>query len=194
MIRTAADPGRTIIGTFLLLAAVAAALAPMAVSLRSAAVVLLAYFAFSVAGMGFAYLTALVAPAAGLLGGDTAWLIMLPVILAGNLLGMIGLEFAWRAPALIISPLLLVMPATVVSFLSSLSLFRIELPWDDGNGAWVPLHLLSALFGVLIAVLVDRQRERRGGAGVPESATRTGASTTGMRSRSLAGPEGPRSR
>jgi len=192
VIRTAAEPGRTIIGTFLLLAAMAAALAPMAVSLRSTAVVLLAYFAFSVAGMGFAYLTALVAPAVGLLGGDTAWLIMLPVILSGNLLGMIGLEFAWRAPALIISPLLLVTPALVVLLLSRQSLFRIELPWDDGNGAWVPLHLLSALFGVLIALWVDRHRARRGGAS--EAASRAGAAVTGTRSRSLAGPERPRSR
>jgi hypothetical protein len=192
VIRTAAEPGRTIIGTFLLLAAMAAALAPMAVSLRSAAVVLLAYFAFSVAGMGFAYLTALVAPAVGLLGGDTAWLIMLPVILSGNLLGMIGLEFAWRAPALIISPLLLVTPALVVQLLSRQSLFRIELPWDDGNGAWVALHLLSALFGVLIALWVDRHRARRDSAA--EAAGRAGAAVTGTRSRPLAGSERPGSR
>lgn len=191
MIRTAAEPGRTIIGTFLLLAAMALALAPLAVSLRSAGIILLAYFAFSVGGMGFAYLTALVAPAVGLVGGDSAWLIMLPVVLSGNLLAMIGLEFAWRAAALLVSPLLLVAPALVVQLLSRQTLFRIDLPWDDGNGAWLPLHLLSALFGMLVAIGVDRHRSRK--ASLQDISARAASATSG-RARPPLGGEAPRPR
>lgn len=160
MIRSAPEPARTIVGTFLVLAAIALAVAPLSVALRSSGVALLAYFAFSVGGMPFAYLTALVAPALGLLGGDQAWMIMLPVILSGNLLAMLGLEFGWRWGALLLSPLLLVTPAFVVMTLSAQSLFRVDLPWDDAGGAWLALHLLMALFGMLIALMIDRQRRR----------------------------------
>jgi hypothetical protein len=131
VIRTAVEPQRTIIGTFMVLAAIVAAVAPMPVSLRSAAVALFAYLAFSVGGMAFAYVAALVAPALGLLGGDTAWLIMLPIVLSGNLLAMLGLEYAWRWAALLVSPLLLVAPALFVQTMSRRELFRVELPWDD---------------------------------------------------------------
>jgi len=160
VIRTAPEPQRSIIGTFLILAAVVAAVAPVPIALRSAAVVLFAYLAFAVGGMPFAYVAALAAPALGLLGGDPAWLIMLPVVLAGNLLAMLGLEYAWRWAALVVSPLLLVVPAVFVQAMAQRELFRVELPWDDGRGAWVGLHLLVAVFGILIALLVDRQRGR----------------------------------
>jgi len=178
VIRTAGEPQRTIIGTFLVLAAIVAAVAPMPVSLRSAAVALFAYLAFSVGGMAFAYVAALVAPALGLLGGDTAWLIMLPIVLSGNLLAMLGLEYAWRWAALLVSPLLLVAPALFVQTMSRRELFRVELPWDDARGVWVPLHLLVGVFGVLVALLVDRQRS----AGV------TGTASPGRRG----GPRDPR--
>jgi hypothetical protein len=59
VIRAAPEPQRTIIGTFLVLAAVVAAVAPMSVALRSAAVVLFSYLAFAVGGMPFAYIAAL---------------------------------------------------------------------------------------------------------------------------------------
>jgi len=160
VIRTAPEPQRTIIGTFLVLAAVVAAVAPMSVALRSAAVVLFSYLAFAVGGMPFAYLAALGAPALGLLAGDVAWMIMLPIVLSGNLLAMLGLEYAWRWAALVVSPVLLVVPAVFVQTMAQRELFRVELPWDDGRGAWVGLHLLVAAFGVLIAVVVDRQRGR----------------------------------
>ena len=160
MIRTAPEPQRTIIGTFLVLAAVVAAVAPMSVALRSAVVVLFSYLAFAVGGMPFAYLAALAAPALGLLAGDVAWLIMLPIVLSGNLLAMLGLEYAWRWAALVVSPVLLVVPAVFVRTMAQRDLFRVELPWDDGRGAWVGLHLLVGVFGVLIALVVDRQRRR----------------------------------
>jgi hypothetical protein len=160
VIRTAPEPQRTIIATFLVLAAVVAAVAPMSVALRSAVVVLFSYLAFAVGGMPFAYLAALGAPALGLLAGDVAWMIMLPIVLSGNLLAMLGLEYAWRWAALVVSPVLLVVPALFVQTMARRELFRVELPWDDGRGAWVGLHLLVAAFGVLIALLVDRQRNR----------------------------------
>jgi hypothetical protein len=163
VIRAAPEPQRTIIGTFLVLAAVVAAVAPMSVALRSATVVLFSYLAFAVGGMPFAYIAALGAPALGLLAGDVAWMIMLPVVLSGNLLAMLGLEYAWRWAAIAVSPALLVAPAVFVQAMSQRDLFRVELPWDDGRGAWVGLHLLVGVFGVLIALLVDRQRAR----GVP---------------------------
>jgi hypothetical protein len=160
VIRTASEPQRSIVGTFLVLAAVVSAVAPMPVSLRSAAVVLFAYLAFAVGGMAYAYVAALLAPALGLIGGDASWLIMLPIVLSGNLLAMLGLEFGWRWAAVALSPLLLVTPALFVQSMARSELFRVELPWDDARGAWVGLHLLVAVFGVLVALLVDRRRRR----------------------------------
>jgi hypothetical protein len=162
VIRTAAEPQRTIVGSFLVLVAFIAAIAPVALPVRSAAIVLAAYLAFSVGGMAFAYLTALVAPALGLIGGDEAWLIMLPIMLAGNLLAMLALEWTWRWWALLVSPLLLIAPALFVAWASDLSLFRLSLPWDDGRAMWIGLHLLVAVLGLLLAIMVDRVRTRAG--------------------------------
>ncbi len=184
MIRTAPEPQRTIIGTFLVLAAVVAAVAPMSVALRSATVVLFSYLAFAVGGMPFAYLAALGAPALGLLASDVAWMIMLPIVLSGNLLAMLGLEYAWRWAAIVVSPVLLVTPAIFVRVMSQRDLFRVDLPWDDGRGAWVGLHLLVALFGTLVALLVDRQRVRAAPARGPTDA---GRGSSGRRRRGSAG-------
>ncbi len=160
MIRTAPEPQRTIVGIFVVLAAVVVAVTPLPVSLRSAAIGLLAYLAFAVGGMPFAYLTALLGPALGLVAGDAAWLVMLPIVLSGNLLAMLGLEYAWRWAAIVVSPLLLVTPALFVQAMARRELFRVELPWDDGRGAWVGLHLLVGVFGVLVAILIERRRRR----------------------------------
>ena len=70
MIRTAAMPQRLFIALFVFLAAVAFAVAPLPLMLRSVGVVLCAYLAFSTAGMPAAYLTALLAPPLGLIRGD----------------------------------------------------------------------------------------------------------------------------
>jgi hypothetical protein len=160
VIRTAPEPQRTIVGIFVVLAAVVIAVTPLPVSLRSAAIALLAYLAFAVGGMPFAYLTALLGPALGLVAGDAAWLVMLPIVLSGNLLAMLGLEYAWRWAAIVVSPLLLVTPALFVQAMAGRELFRVELPWDDGRGAWVGLHLLVGVFGVLVAILIERRRRR----------------------------------
>ena len=161
MIRPAPDPQRLIIGTFMVLAAVVFAVAPLPLPVRSAGIVLAAYLAFGVGGMPFAYLAALLAPPAGLIAGDAEWLVMLPIILSGNLLGMLALEFGWRYPALVLSPLLLITPAAFVQLATQRELFAVELPWDDARALWLTLHALVAVLGVLSAFMLDRQRTRR---------------------------------
>ena len=159
MIRTLPAPQNVIIGSFLVLAAAAFAAAPLGIMLRSLGILVISYLAFSVGGTPFAYLSALIAPPVGLIGGDPSWLVMLPIVMSGTLLGMLGLEYAWRYPALIVSPLLVVLPHFVASRLATQSLFSVELPW--GNPAnWLGLHLLAALAGTLVCVYLDRRRER----------------------------------
>ncbi len=160
VIRTAPAPQSTIIGIFLVLLAAVAAVAPLPLAFRSAGILAAAYLAFAAGGMPWAYLTALVAPAVGLLGGDSAWLVMLPVILSGNLLAMLGLEYAWRWPALIVSPLLLIAPQVTTLALSQRELFRVELPWEPNGAAWIALHALVAVAGILAAILIERSRLR----------------------------------
>jgi hypothetical protein len=185
VIRTAPEPQRTIIGTFLVLAAVVAAVAPMAVSLRSAAIALLAYFAFAVGGMPFAYLAALVGPALGLVAGDVDWLVMLPIVLSGNLLALLALEFAWRWWAVLLSPALLIVPAAFVQSMAQRELFRVELPWDDARGAWLGLHALVGVFGVLVAILIERRRTR----GEAAPVARRGRLTDAERAQRVAPPK-----
>lgn len=147
-----------IIGLFLFLAAVVCAVAPLPLVLRSAGVLLFSYLAFATAGLPAAYLTALLAPVFGLLSGSEGWLVMLPVILASNLLAMLGLEYAWTWPALIVSPLLQVTPQAVTLLLSRRELFAVELPWEPGAQLWLLLHGLIALLGVLLALFLERKR------------------------------------
>ncbi|HEX7038556.1 MAG TPA: hypothetical protein VF202_00410 [Trueperaceae bacterium] len=161
MIRAAPMPQRLFIGLFLFLAAVVIAVAPAPTVFRSAGVALCAYLAFAGAGMPAAYLTALIAPPLGLVQGTGDWLVMLPIVLAGNLLAMLGLEFAWRLPAVAVSPLLLVAPAFVAWQLSTQELFEVSLPWSVPERTWVLLHLLVGVAGVLLALLVDRRRATR---------------------------------
>src|SRR5690606_15822831 len=158
MIRTTAMPQRLFIALFLFLAAVVFAVAPLPLMFRSLGVVLCSYLSFAAAGMPAAYLTALLAAPLGLIRGDQEWLVMLPIILSGNLLAMLGLEFAWRMLALVVSPVLLVVPAVVTWQLSQQALFEVTLPWDSQESTWVVLHLLIAAAGVLVAMYLDRRR------------------------------------
>lgn len=162
MIRTAPMPQRLFIGLFVFLAAVVIAVAPVPTVYRSAGVALCAYLAFAGAGMPAAYLTALIAPPLGLVQGAGDWLVMLPIVLAGNLLAMLGFEYTWRLPALVVSPLLLVAPAFVAWRLSYQDLFEVSLPWAANEGTWVVLHLLVGVAGVLLALFVDRRRATAG--------------------------------
>jgi hypothetical protein len=183
-------PQRLFAGIFFVLAAIVCAVAPMPPVFRSLGIVLSAYLGFSAAGMPVAYLCALLAPPFGLIGGDPDWLVMLPIVLSGNLLAMLGLEFGWRYGALVLSPVLLVAPAIVSWQLSKKPLFEVALPWHVSEGAWVALHLLVAALGVLVSLFLDRRREAhasggedepravdprreaRGGAGRPAARTR----------------------
>ena len=162
MIRTAPRPQNVIIGVFLFLAAVVVAVAPIPPLFRSLGVVLFAYLNFATAGMPAAYLTALLAPPLGLVGGASDWLVMLPIVMSGNLLAMLGLEYAWRYPAVVVSPLLLIVPMSVAAILSSRPLFEVNLPWDGQSGSWILLHALLAFAGVLVALYLDRRRAARG--------------------------------
>lgn len=159
--RTAPPPQHLIIGTFVFLLAIVFAVAPAPIIVRSLAIVACCYLAFSAAGMPFAYLVALVAPPVGLLSGDGDWLVMLPIMLASGLLAMLALEFSWRYPAIILSPLLYVMPPLFVTVASRQALFAVELPWEGAAMIWTLLHGLIALAGMLFAVTIDRRRENR---------------------------------
>lgn len=159
---TQANPSRALfIGIFLFLAAAACAVAPMPILFRSLGVVLFSYASFALAGSQMALFTALIAPVVGLLSGSEEWLVMLPIILASNLLGMLGLDFAWRYAALIVSPVLLSAPGVVSVLLSGQELFEVELPWQGEGVTWIGLHALVALLGVLGALLLDRSRRKR---------------------------------
>jgi hypothetical protein len=151
---------RLAIGAFLFLAAVACAVAPLPLAFRSSGILLFAYLAFSVGGSPAAQLIALLAPPLGLISGDHDWLVMLPITLSSNLLAMIGLEYAWRYPALLVSPLLQTIPQLFVLLVSRQVLFEVELPWEPRPDIWIALHTLTALAGVLVVVYLDRRRER----------------------------------
>lgn len=161
MIRTVAMPQRLFIGLFFFLAAVVCAVAPMPILYRSLGIALSAYLGFAMAGMPAAYLTALLAPPMGLIGGDPDWLVMLPVVLSGNLLAMIGLEYGWRLLAVPLSPILLVVPALATWQLPQrMALFEVSLPWEGQQATWVAMHLLVAAAGVLVSLYLDRRRGR----------------------------------
>lgn len=162
MIRTVAMPQRLFIGLFFFLAAVVCAVAPMPILYRSLGIALFAYLGFSMAGMPAAYLTALLAPPVGLIGGDPDWLVMLPIVLSGNLLAMIGLEYGWRLLAVPLSPVLLVVPALVTWQLPQrMALFEVTLPWEGQQATWIAMHLLVAAAGVLVSLYLDRRRGRK---------------------------------
>lgn len=161
MIRTVAMPQRLFVGLFFFLAAVVCAVAPMPLLYRSLGIALSAYLGFAMAGMPAAYLTALLAPPVGLIGGDPDWMVMLPIVLSGNLLAMIGLDYGWRLLAVPLSPVLMVLPAIAAWRLPEQPLFEVALPWDGQQGAWILLHFLVAAAGVLASLYLDRRRERR---------------------------------
>lgn len=160
MIRTAPAPQSTIIGVFLFLAAVVVAVAPLPLLFRSLGTLLFAYLAFAMAGMPAAYLTALLAPALALILQDRGWLVMLPIVMSSNLLGMLGLEYAWRTPALVVSPVLVGIPLLVAWQAAQRPLFEVALPWDGIQGTWLLTHVLIAFGGVLVALYLDRRRSR----------------------------------
>lgn len=159
MIRTLPFPQNLIIGVFLVLAAGVFAVAPLPLVYRSLGILFICYIALSVGGTPFAYLAALLMPPLGLLSGDSNWLVMLPIIMSSTLLAVLGVEFAWRYLAIIVSPLLAIAPHFIGSQMAQQSLFSVALPWEPVS-TWVGLHALAALAGILIVIYVDRLRER----------------------------------
>lgn len=154
-------PRRLVIGLFLVLLAVVLAVAPLPLLARSLGILASSYAAFSFGGPPFAFAAALLAPVAGLLTGGVDWLVMLPLLLSSGLLGFLGLDFAWRYPAVIVSPLLYIAPQTIVWWLSQRDLFAVDLPWSPTAETWLGLHALVALLGVLFAVGLERLRDRQ---------------------------------
>ena len=141
-------PHTPIVGTFLFLLAVVLAVAPLPLLVRSLGVVFGSYAAFTFAGLPFAFAAALLAPVAGLLTGGEAWLVLLPLMLVSGLLALLGLDYAWRTPALVVSPLLYVLPQFIVWQLSQRALVAVALPWSPSPPVWLGLHALAALVGV----------------------------------------------
>jgi hypothetical protein len=160
MVRTLPFPQNLIIGIFLFLAAAAFAAAPLALVYRSLGILFAVYLIFIAGGTPFAFLTALITPLVGLIGGDQDWLIMLPILLSSNLLAVLGLEYAWRYPALIISPLLSIAPQVIAQQLSRSGIFEVTLPWEPAS-TWLGLHALTALAGTLVTIYLDRRMEQR---------------------------------
>lgn len=161
MIRTLPAPQNVIVGGFFFLLAAALAIAPLGLLYKSLGILLAMYLAFSAGGMPFAYLSALIAPPVGLLSGNPDWLVMLPLVMVWLLLAALGLEYAWRYPAVAVSPLLCVLPQLLAARLSRQELFQVALPWEPA-GTWVLLHGLVAVAGTLLAVYLDRLRRKRG--------------------------------
>ena len=95
------------------------------------------------------------------IASDPDWTVMLPMVLSSNLLAMLGLEFGWRVPALIVSPLALAIPLIFVRIASKMELFAVELPWEGSSGLWIALHVLVAVAGILLALALDRRRARQ---------------------------------
>ena len=158
-LHTLKNPQKSIISIFLFLAAAAFAISPLNMEYRTAGIVVMSYLAFSTGGLPFAYLTALLAPIIGLIGGDNQWLIMLPIILSSLFLAVLGLEYSWRYAAIIISPLLFISPQLIADYLSKKQLFFVQLPWEPAD-KWIYLQLLTAVGSVLLVIYIDRLRER----------------------------------
>ena len=154
-------PHLLIVGVFIFLLAAVLAVAPLPLLARSLGVALCFYAAFTFAGLPFAFATALLAPLAGLLTGSGDWLVMLPLLLVSGLLALLGLDYAWRTPALIVSPLLYILPQIVAWQLSQRSLFAVALPWQPSAPVWLGLHALVAVLGTLAALWWRRAGARR---------------------------------
>ncbi len=150
-----------IVGAFFFLGAVALAAAPLPILFRDLGIIFVAYLAFALIRPGVAYMIVILAPPLGLLSGSPDWLIMQPLVISSGLLAMIGLEYGWRYPAIVVSPLLYLLPYLIAGQMSRMELFAVELPFAPSFQAWLTLHGLVALAGVLLALYIDRRRERR---------------------------------
>lgn len=154
------SPRNVFMGIFLCCFAAVITVSPLPMLYRSMSILLIAYFAASFGGMPFAYLVVVLIPSLGLLKSDNSWLIFLPLIISSGVLAMLGLEYAWRYGALILSPLLYLIPQIFVWQVSEHRLFNLTLPWQPNAGRWMVVHTCITFTGVLIMLFLDRKRQK----------------------------------
>jgi hypothetical protein len=160
MIRTAPQPYNLFIGAGLILLSVAIALSPLATLYRSVAILFCAYLAFSNSGTPAAYIIVLFSPLFGLRVETDTWLVLLPVMLSTNLLAMLGLDYGWRYGAIVLSPVLAVLPVLIAWQGALHPLFNVTLPWQPDARTWIVMHTVVALAGVVIGLALDYKRAR----------------------------------
>lgn len=158
MIRTAPQPYNLFAGAGLVLLSIAIALSPVATLYRSVAILFCAYLAFSNSGTPAAYVIVLFSPLFGLRYETDTWLVLLPVMLSANLLAMLGLDYGWRYGAIVLSPLLAILPPLIAWQGSLHPLFDVTLPWQPDAGTWLVMHAVVALAGVAIGLALDYKR------------------------------------
>lgn len=160
MIRTAPQPYNLFVGAGLILLSVAIALSPLATLYRSVAILFCAYVAFSNSGTLAAYVIVLFSPLFGLRVETDIWLVLLPVMLSANLLAMLGLDYGWRYGAIVLSPVLAVLPPIIAWQGSLHPLFNVNLPWQPDAQTWIVMHAVVAFAGVVIGLALDYKRAR----------------------------------
>lgn len=148
-------------GAFVLLLALVLAVSPLSMLVRSLGILFLGYTALAFSGLPLALACVLIAPLAGLLAAGNSWLIMLPIMLVSGLLALLGLDFAWRLPALFVSPLLTVLSQVLVLQLSQRSLFAVALPWEPNPQLWIILHGVTALVGTAMVIYLSGRDARQ---------------------------------
>jgi len=160
MIRTAPQPYNVFVGAGLIVLSIAIALSPLATLYRSVALLFCAYLAFSNSGTPAAYVIVLFSPLFGLRVETDTWLVLLPVMLSTNLLAMLGLDYGWRYGAIVLSPLLAVLPSIIAWQGSLHPLFDVNLPWQPDARTWIVMHAVVAFAGVVIGLALDYKRAR----------------------------------
>lgn len=155
---------RLLVGILLLLAAAVVVVAPLPLMVRSLVVVAVAFVAWQALGRDWAYPVVLLVPPLGLLGGQPDWLAMLPIVMTGGLLGVLGLDVGGRVWGPLVGAVAGSMPALVTWVLSQRELFQVVLPWGEAGALWAMTHAAAMLAAGFVAGLAVRGRGRPAGA------------------------------
>lgn len=145
---------RLLVGILLLLVAAVAVVAPLPLLVRSLVVYAIAFLAWQALGRDWAYPVVLLVPPLGLLGGQPEWLAMLPIVMMGGLLGVVGLDVGGRIWGSLLGAVAGSMPALVTWVLSQRELFQVVLPWSDAGALWALAHAAVMLAAGFITGLV----------------------------------------
>jgi hypothetical protein len=156
---------RALVGVLLLLAAAVAVVAPIPLLVRSLVVYAAAFVAWQTLGRDWAYPVALLVPPLGLLGGQPDWLALLPIVMTGALLGVLGLDVGGRVWGPLVGAVAGSMPAAVTWTLSQRELFQVTLPWGEGGALWALSHAAVMLAAGAVAGLASRRRSGSAAAG-----------------------------